>query len=248
MGSMLHPNQLDDDAVGSDAEQQTEMSDSDEDLSESDEDPDSSLSDESVESSSLSPDALAQRDATRLAKDEKRLHLDLTRHRQLLVDSQKMNQSLKRCMAWSEEMITEGRRALEYKVRVSDIELGGRVLEHEELSSLAEDTEDHSETGAQGRRGLLGAWSPLDGVTPLEQNGNANDDRLLGLGLGIDTVTTSESWTLPATGGGERDSGVHVDDEHFSSHDIKAPSSNEALINHVRPVADPLLVGTMAYT
>jgi hypothetical protein len=52
----------------------------------------------------------------RLEKDEKRLRLDLSRHRQLLVDSQRMNQSLKKCVAWSEEMIGEARRALAYKV------------------------------------------------------------------------------------------------------------------------------------
>jgi hypothetical protein len=54
----------------------------------------------------------------RLERDEKRLRLDLSRHRQVLVDSQRMNQALKRCMAWTEEMIGEARRALEYKVWV----------------------------------------------------------------------------------------------------------------------------------
>lgn len=88
-----------------------ELSDSD-----NDEDPDSSMSDESLASSSMSGSVNTQKDAARLEKDERRLQLDLTRHRQLLVDSQKMNQSLKRCMALSEEMIDEARRAIEYKV------------------------------------------------------------------------------------------------------------------------------------
>jgi hypothetical protein len=85
--------------------------------SEGEEDPDSSLSEESLAESQTSNPSVSQRESARLKKDEKRLKLDLTKHRQLLIDSQKMNQSIKRCMLISEEMIAEGRRALEYHVR-----------------------------------------------------------------------------------------------------------------------------------
>ena len=88
----------------------------DDELSDSDADPDSSMSEESVTSSNYSASGLSFRENARLEKDEKRLQLDLKRHHQLIVDSQKMNQALKRCMTWAEEMIAEGRRALEYKV------------------------------------------------------------------------------------------------------------------------------------
>jgi hypothetical protein len=64
----------------------------------------------------------------RRKRDEKRLQLDLTKHQELLIDSQKMNQSIKRCLNWTESLIKEGQKALEYNVRVSDIEFGGRVL------------------------------------------------------------------------------------------------------------------------
>ncbi|KND90971.1 hypothetical protein TOPH_04321 [Tolypocladium ophioglossoides CBS 100239] len=64
----------------------------------------------------------------RRKRDERRLQLDLTKHQELLVDSQKMNQSLKRCLDWTQVLIKEGQKALEYHVRVSDIEIGGRVL------------------------------------------------------------------------------------------------------------------------
>ncbi|KAL2163628.1 hypothetical protein VTH06DRAFT_5686 [Thermothelomyces fergusii] len=66
-------------------------------------------------------------------RDERRLALDLSKHRQLLIDSQKINQSLKRCLGWTEELIKEGKRALEYQVRATDVELGGRVLAPEEV-------------------------------------------------------------------------------------------------------------------
>ncbi|KAF1990466.1 hypothetical protein K402DRAFT_401295 [Aulographum hederae CBS 113979] len=102
-----------------------------EDLSEEEEEEDSS--DDSFASSAMSPSALKERDAKHLARDEKRLRLDLSKHKELLVDSQKMNQSLKRCLGWTEELIKEGKKALEYKVRVSDVKLGGRILTPEEV-------------------------------------------------------------------------------------------------------------------
>jgi len=99
---------------------------------------------ESVDDGTLSPRALAESDARHRKRDEKRLQLDLSKHQQLLIDSQKMNQSLKRCLGWTEELIGEGRKALAYQVRVSDVELGGRVLalddvednENEDISIL----------------------------------------------------------------------------------------------------------------
>lgn len=84
-------------------------------------------------SAEASPGSRALRNARQRRRDEQRLQLDLTKHQQLLVDSQKMNQSLRRCLGWTEELIKEGRRALEYKVRVSEVELGGRVLAPEEV-------------------------------------------------------------------------------------------------------------------
>ncbi|ROT39968.1 hypothetical protein SODALDRAFT_339311 [Sodiomyces alkalinus F11] len=64
----------------------------------------------------------------RRQRDERRLQLDLTKHRELLVDSQKINQSIKRCLRWTEELIKDGKKALEYHVRVSDVDLPPRVL------------------------------------------------------------------------------------------------------------------------
>ncbi|KAF9876897.1 hypothetical protein CkaCkLH20_05743 [Colletotrichum karsti] len=94
------------------------------------------LDDSMFESSELSetdsaesPDADPDRDARRRERDEKRLQLDLTKHRELLVDSQKINQSIKRCLNWSEELIKEGKKALEYSIRPMDVELPPRVLQ-----------------------------------------------------------------------------------------------------------------------
>ncbi|KAH8594584.1 hypothetical protein B0O99DRAFT_687368 [Bisporella sp. PMI_857] len=120
----------------------SDMSEGEEDLeeeseyeSESEDDPDGTLS----------PGAIAESDLRHRKRDERRLQLDLTKHQQLLTDSQKMNQSLKRCLGWTEELIVEGKKALAYNVKVSDVQLGGRVLLPEELEG--EDNEGMSEVG-----------------------------------------------------------------------------------------------------
>lgn len=94
-----------------------------------DEPEEESLSDTDSASSDVSASALAERDAKHRPRDEERLKLDLSKHQQMLIDSQKINESIKRCMDWTEELIKDGKKALEYKVRVSDVQLGGRVLD-----------------------------------------------------------------------------------------------------------------------
>ncbi|TVY35296.1 hypothetical protein LOCC1_G006122 [Lachnellula occidentalis] len=126
------------DDIGGDA-----ISDMSEEEDEEDED-EFEIEESSDSETSLSPAAMAESDLRHRTKDEKRLELDLSKHQQLLVDSQKMNQSLKRCLGWTEELINEGRKALEYSVKISDVELGGRVLAPEEVG----DNEGMSDIGA----------------------------------------------------------------------------------------------------
>jgi len=105
---------------------------------------------ESPDEGSLSPNTMAEHDLKHRTRDENRLQLDLTKHQQLLIDSQKMNQSLKRCLGWSETMISEGKKALEYRVRITDVALGGRVLAPDEVEEEEEEeNEGMSEFGAQ---------------------------------------------------------------------------------------------------
>jgi hypothetical protein len=127
-----------------------EMSDQEsEDSDSSNNDLDSSYDDDS--SSVLSPTSRSDYDAHHRAKDEKRLMLDLRKHQQLLIDSQKMNQSIKRCLGWSEDLIKEGNRALAYHVKVSDVELGGRVLSGDDEEEGVGAVEDIGESS----KGLL---------------------------------------------------------------------------------------------
>ncbi|PWY78044.1 hypothetical protein BO94DRAFT_537821 [Aspergillus sclerotioniger CBS 115572] len=91
---------------------------------------------ESVDDGVISPDSQGDQDTQHRAQDEKRFLVDLAKHQELLADSQRMNQSLKRCLGWTEELIKEAQRALEYNVHVNDVQLGGRVLNPEELNEL----------------------------------------------------------------------------------------------------------------
>lgn len=80
-------------------------------------------------------------------QDAKRIHQDLARHRELLVDSQKLNESIKRCLGRTGDLIADGKKALEYHVQIGGVEThGGRVL-------LPDEVED-GEIG-QHRQGLL---------------------------------------------------------------------------------------------
>ena len=106
-------------------------------LTDSDEeDEDTSASDLSSITSHSKPHA-----SGRLARDERRLCLDLTKHRELLIDSQRLNQGLRRCIDWTEELVRDGRRALDYKVRVSDVKLGRRVLRSEDVEQTDDEIE-----------------------------------------------------------------------------------------------------------
>lgn len=186
------------------SEDGTPLSDMSEEGEESSEEEDDSFSTDSEEGS-LSPRAMAESDARHRKRDEKRLQLDLTKHQQLLIDSQKMNQSLKRCLGWTEELINEGRKALEYHVRVSDVELGGRVLAPDEVEGEdvinEEESEGMSMFGARLLRearkaakegvGKIVAWGGEgkdDRDSGIEVDGSASGS---GSGAAFDSLPTS---------------------------------------------------------
>lgn len=107
--------------------------------------PDTDSSDEESTGSSavpLSPGAQAARDAAQRAEDESRLRLDLSRHRELLMDTQRMNQSLQRCLYWTEGLIKDGRKALDYQVVSSEVKLGGRILSGDDVDEVSSQVDD----------------------------------------------------------------------------------------------------------
>ncbi|KAL8959045.1 MAG: hypothetical protein Q9193_004016 [Seirophora villosa] len=59
--------------------------------------------------------------------------VDLSAQRLLLLDSQKLNQALKRCLCLTDELISDGKKALEYRVDAGDTAVPGpRVLTPDE--------------------------------------------------------------------------------------------------------------------
>ncbi|KAJ3515797.1 hypothetical protein NM208_g14925 [Fusarium decemcellulare] len=126
-----------------------------------DEEPDSlddsdlSMTDSASISDPLDPhdEKAMEKAVARRRRDERRLQLDLSKHRELLVDSQKINQSIKRCLNWTEVLIKEGQKALEYKVRVTDVEFSGYVLpplNDDDDDGLSRDGDLSQETGSVG--------------------------------------------------------------------------------------------------
>ncbi|MCJ1463735.1 hypothetical protein MMC07_002344 [Pseudocyphellaria aurata] len=100
--------------------------------------------------------------------DSKRLHLEFSRHRALLIDSQKLNDSLKRCLGRTEELIADGKKALAYRVDIQEIEKrGARVL-------LPDELEDRGIVG-QGQ-GLLSPGIQEPGEMEWDEKGDAVDE------------------------------------------------------------------------
>lgn len=133
----------------------TEYDGDDHDLSEGEEDSDfDDLDDEDDSLLSNDSGSLVSQSARsrQRARDEKRLMLDLSKHQQLLIDSQKLTQSIKRCLTCTEELIRDGNKALDYRVGIGDVKLGGRVLNDEELDERGFQNGDDE---IEARQGLL---------------------------------------------------------------------------------------------
>lgn len=125
--------------------------------------------------------------ATRAARarfhDPTRIELDLTAHRALLLDSQKLNQSIKRCLSNSEAMILAGKRALEYQVISPEPpNLGPRVLAAEEFDG---------DKFARGH-GLLSPGIDQEITNPWDQS----FERTESIGSGLETPDYSK-WGPP---------------------------------------------------
>lgn len=137
---------------------QEQTEDDDDDDSEDDDYGDSDLDDPSDDSDgqAVTDDPLADTTARarRRARDERRLMLDLSKHQQILIDSQKLNQNIRKCLSLTETLIKDGKRALDYKVGIGDIKLGGRVLSADDYDPL-KGADGYQKAELEPRQGLL---------------------------------------------------------------------------------------------
>lgn len=113
---------------------ETEYSDSEVNKNEKTEDEDEDTEVESLDEEDYSEedDSESINDEKHRAADEHRLEIDLSKHKALLEASVKMNASLKRCQYVTDQLIREGRKALEYRIKPSEVRLGGRVVFEDE--------------------------------------------------------------------------------------------------------------------
>ena len=90
----------------------------------------SSASSKSTRSPPLSP---LTRAARHRFKDPKTLSLDFTAQRAILFESQRLNQSIKRCLGHTESLIASSKQALDYEYHIPQTEnLGPKVLTPDE--------------------------------------------------------------------------------------------------------------------
>ena len=163
----------------------------------------------------LSPTSRSSKEHDRLLKDERRLQADMEKHKELLVQSQMMNQSLKRCTLATEDMIKEGKKALDHEIRVSDVRLGGRILRGDDDEAEDIEVEDetlHGEDQMESAKGFLDVWQ---GVGSRGGNGS-----------------------LEGSEGGDRDSGIEVDKPPLS-HEL--PTLRSLAADSGRPPDEALL-------
>ncbi|KAK5076893.1 hypothetical protein LTR64_005627 [Lithohypha guttulata] len=101
----------------------------------------------------------------RRARDEKKLMLDLQRHQQLLLESQKLTQSIQRCLNFTDELIKDGTKALAYQVEEKDVQLGGRVLSQDNDEALSEvDFDGYQQSMIMPGQGLLSPAVTKDAI------------------------------------------------------------------------------------
>ncbi|KIW17646.1 hypothetical protein PV08_04841 [Exophiala spinifera] len=167
---------------GVEAEQMSELED-ESDFDDMDDEDDSLISDGS---GSLTNASARSRQR---AKDEKRLMQDLSRHQQLLAESQQLSSTIKRCTTMTEELIRAGNKALDYRVGIGDVKLGGRVLNDEELD------ERGFATGSEEPEARQGLLSPGLAKAKLEETPFRTDEALPTLGTAQSGIASLEEVT-----------------------------------------------------
>lgn len=107
------------------------------------------------------PSSSARLAARARFQDPVRIQLDFDAHRTLLLDGQKLNFSITRCLSLSEALLSSGKRALEYRTPSPELEsLGARVLT----------PDDNEDEGFARGQGLLSPSINSGGANPWERS------------------------------------------------------------------------------
>ena len=213
---------------------------SDDQLSDFDEQSLSSTNTSSPPTSDYHPSALPRIRHSTKSQTLKKFHLeDLARQRALLLDGQKLNQAIKRCLDSTETLIADGKKALAYKAEApKEKPRGGKVLAHDL------DEEDPNRSGIDGwngmRQGLLSPaiawppnknpWEPQDcAPTPAANDASPQnkDEQVLSSDLTSSPIEIDDI-ALPSPGQALPGASIHPDlglnDDH-SDHSYSLPPS-----------------------
>ena len=215
---------------------------SDDQLSDFDDQSLSSTNTSSPPTSDYHPSALPRIRHSTKSQTLKSFHLeDLARQRALLLDGQKLNQAIKRCLDSTETLIADGKKALAYKASAPKVEpRGGKVLAHDL------DEEDPNHNGVDGwngmRQGLLSPaiawppnknpWEPHDfAPTPAAADDDASpqnkDEQLLSSDLTSSPIEVDDI-ALPSPGQALPGASIHTDlelDDDRSDRSYSPPPS-----------------------
>ncbi|RPB27411.1 hypothetical protein L211DRAFT_846222 [Terfezia boudieri ATCC MYA-4762] len=109
-----------------------------------------------------------------VSTDTDKVSAELQKHQALLDASAKTDALLVRCEFMIDEMMTEARKALEYKVAASDVKIGGRVLRSDDED---EEEEDEGEEGdGEDGEGFHGGMTETEMEDGLTTEGDTTDD------------------------------------------------------------------------
>lgn len=107
-----------------------------------------------------------------VAADKDKVSAELQKHQALLDASAKTDALLVRCQFMIEEMMKEGKKALDYKIKASDVKLGGRILRSDDEE---EDNDDGEGVGVFDGGEVTETETEDDGVAGTEEEGETDD-------------------------------------------------------------------------
>lgn len=132
------------------------------------------------DSSSFSPTVRNSSIPVAKGRQSRSFKVDMAGQRVLLLESQRLNQALKRCMSRTDELIADGRKALEYKVNTGDaMKLGPRVLTADERDGEMEPSRGLLSPGLDER--IENPWDQVrssEGTFNLPEPDNLEEQRI----------------------------------------------------------------------
>lgn len=72
--------------------------------------------------------------------ESRRMNLDLTKHKDLLIENQRVNQSMHKCLCVVDQLVEDGNKALQYRPRTTDLTVRQNMVDTDEEDEIDEDS------------------------------------------------------------------------------------------------------------